>query len=128
MSRHGRRLRLGKKAGARKREFDKIRAWFIPWANVLARCGGPRLVSFMGQSKELTPRARFNSLLGYSKPFDRHDWIVDRCGTHIDYVIDFYAGKNEGKPGKSLNFYLDVRPKLNSWEGIKMRAERFCGL
>ncbi|THV67647.1 cytochrome c1 heme lyase-like protein [Aureobasidium pullulans] len=91
-------------------------------------CGGPRLVSFMGQSKELTPRARFNSILGYSKPFDRHDWIVDRCGTHIDYVIDFYAGKNEGKPGKSLNFYLDVRPKLNSWEGVKMRVEKFWGL
>ncbi|KAH0164264.1 cytochrome c and c1 heme-lyase, partial [Aureobasidium melanogenum] len=91
-------------------------------------CGGPRLVSFMGQSKELTPRARFNSLLGYSKPFDRHDWIVDRCGTHIDYVIDFYAGKNEGKPGKSLNFYLDVRPKLNTWEGVKMRFEKFWGL
>jgi cytochrome c heme-lyase len=82
----------------------------------------------MGQSKALTPRARFNSILGYSKPFDRHDWIVDRCGTHIDYVIDFYAGKNEGKPGKSLNFYLDVRPKLNTWEGVKMRFEKYWGL
>ena len=97
-------------------------------ADLSIRCGGPRLVSFMGQSKELTPRARFNSILGYSKPFDRHDWIVDRCGTHIDYVIDFYAGKNEGKPGKSLNFYLDVRPKLNTWEGVKMRFEKYWGL
>ena len=24
-------------------------------------------------------------------PFDRHDWIVDRCGREVRYVIDFYA-------------------------------------
>jgi cytochrome c heme-lyase len=42
-------------------------------------------------------------------------------------MIDFYAGRDEGKVGKALNFYLDVRPKLNSWEGIKMRVARFWG-
>ncbi|KAK4989758.1 Cytochrome c1 heme lyase [Elasticomyces elasticus] len=91
-------------------------------------CGGPKLVSFSGQSTALTPKARLNSILGYAAPFDRHDWVVDRCGTNIDYVIDFYAGKDEGRKGKSLNFYLDVRPKLNSWEGVKMRAGRLVGL
>ena len=75
-----------------------------------------------------TPRARFNTLLGYKAPFDRHDWVVDRCGTKVEYVIDFYAGKDEAKAGKELNFYLDVRPKLNSFEGVKMRALRFVGL
>ena len=59
---------------------------------------------------------------------DRHDWVVDRCGKHVDYVIDFYSGKNEGVAGKGLNFYLDVRPKVNSWEGIKMRAEKVFGV
>ncbi|PNS13971.1 hypothetical protein CAC42_6484 [Sphaceloma murrayae] len=92
------------------------------------QCGGPKLVSFSGQSKALTPRARWNSLLGYTAPFDRHDWVIDRCGTNVDYVIDFYSGKDEGKVGKSLNFYLDVRPKLNSYEGIKMRVGRYLGL
>jgi cytochrome c heme-lyase len=53
--------------------------------------------------------------------------VVDRCGTKIEYVIDFYAGKDEGKAGKSLNFYLDVRPKLNSFEGVKMRLMRYWG-
>ena len=67
-------------------------------------------------------------LLGYQAPFDRHDWIVDRCGQRVDYVIDFYMGKDEQREGKPLNFYLDVRPKLNSWEGCKMRAARFFGL
>ncbi|KAI9788828.1 MAG: Cytochrome c1 heme lyase [Candelina submexicana] len=59
---------------------------------------------------------------------EAHDWIVDRCGTKVEYVIDFYAGRDEMKQGKSLNFYLDVRPKLNSFEGWKMRAGRFVGL
>jgi cytochrome c heme-lyase len=79
-------------------------------------------------SSSLTPRARFNTLLGYSAPFDRHDWVVDRCGTQVDYVIDFYAGRDEKKEGKELNFYLDVRPKLNSWEGVRMRVLKFWGL
>jgi cytochrome c heme-lyase len=91
------------------------------------RCGGPKLASFSGLSTSLTPRARWKSLLGYAKPFDRHDWVVDRCGDKIEYVIDFYAGRDERLPGKSLNFYLDVRPKLNSWEGVKMRVLRFWG-
>lgn len=75
----------------------------------------------------MTPKARWNTLLGYAAPFDRHDWVVDRCGTKIDYVIDFYSGKDEGKQGKSLNFYLDVRPKLNTLEGCKMRLARAVG-
>jgi cytochrome c heme-lyase len=92
------------------------------------KCGGPKLVSFSGQATALTPKARINSLLGYTAPFDRHDWVVDRCGTRVEYVIDFYAGKDEGKPGKSLNFFLDVRPKLNTWEGVRMRAACLVGL
>ncbi|MCJ1383065.1 Cytochrome c1 heme lyase [Xylographa soralifera] len=91
-------------------------------------CGGPRLHSFSGDSKKLSPRARWNSFLGYQEPFDRHDWVVERCpgqGT-VEYVIDFYAGKDDGK-GKGLSFYLDVRPKLNSWEGWKMRTWKLMG-
>ena len=44
----------------------------------------------------------------------------------MEYVIDFYQGKGGAAGG--LNFYLDVRPKLNSWEGWRMRASRFWGL
>ena len=76
----------------------------------------------------------------------------------VEYVIDFYQGRAAAKverdetdtmgtgtnagtergtdsdtgPGiprpPQLNFYLDVRPKLNSWEGWRMRAERLFGL
>ncbi|KAK4549758.1 hypothetical protein LTR36_005059 [Oleoguttula mirabilis] len=93
-------------------------------------CGGPKLVSFAGDSKALTPRARWKGWMGYAAPFDRHDWVVDRCGVHVGYVIDFYAGKETPglvAGGKGLNFYLDVRPKLDSWEGVKMRALKVFG-
>ena len=92
------------------------------------RCGGPRLHSFLGLSTTMSPKARFNTLLGYTAPFDRHDWVVDRCGTRVEYVIDFYAGRDDGKGSGKLNFYLDVRPKLNTWEGWKMRGARALGL
>lgn len=93
---------------------------------VRVRCGGPRLHSFSGDAHAMTPKARLNTLLGYTAPFDRHDWVVDRCGTRVEYVIDFYAGKKDGS-GKNISFYLDVRPKLNSWEGWRMRAAKLVG-
>jgi cytochrome c heme-lyase len=74
----------------------------------------------------MSPKARINTFLGYQAPFDRHDWVVDRCGREIEYIIDFYAGR-PNDAGK-LSFYLDVRPKLNSWEGIKMRAMKGLGV
>ena len=74
-------------------------------------------------------------MLGYTEPFDRHDWVVERCdGRRVEYVIDFYQGKDSSggdkkeRGGENLNFYLDVRPKLNSWEGVRARVERGVGL
>ncbi|KAJ5105430.1 hypothetical protein NUU61_002777 [Penicillium alfredii] len=107
------------------------------------KCGGPKLYSFRGLGVDpqyLSPRARINGWLGYQLPFDRHDWVVERCsGEKVEYVIDFYQGKSSGGhgnpsglaanagPGK-LSFYLDVRPKLNSYEGWRMRFNHFTGL
>lgn len=112
------------------------------------KCGGPKLYAFRGlgtDSQFVSPRARINGLMGYQLPFDRHDWVVERCGgERIEYVIDFYQGKpvasssssqQKGEsgimgatgPGK-LSFYLDVRPKLNSFEGWRMRFNRYWGL
>lgn len=95
-------------------------------ANGSNRCGGPKLESFANKMERMTPTAKFNTLLGYTAPFDRHDWVIDRCGTRVDYVIDFYAGRPDGNVAPS--FYLDVRPKLNTWEGVKMRAMRWTGM
>ncbi|KAG5460691.1 MAG: cytochrome c/c1 heme lyase-domain-containing protein [Olpidium bornovanus] len=67
------------------------------------------------------------------RPFDRHDWVVDRCGRHVRYVIDYYSAPEE--PGNAPAFYLDVRPALDSPEAFLSRAkagfwnayERFTG-
>ncbi|KAK4702021.1 cytochrome c heme-lyase, partial [Phenoliferia sp. Uapishka_3] len=114
------------------------------------------LVSFVGKPKELSPRARWKSLIGYSPPFDRHDWTVDRAlptnpsdptspeSMRIRYVIDFYTGRlpamlspdrvaaavgsgpgSEDNFRPNLSFFLDVRPALDGWEGVRMRGGRF---
>ncbi|KAI2631800.1 cytochrome c/c1 heme-lyase [Xylaria nigripes] len=111
-----------------ERAWAEIKAWEEPWIRG-SSCNGPRLHSFSGLSTKMSPKARINTLLGYQAPFDRHDWVVDRCGQEIEYVIDFYAGRsNSNVADGKLSFYLDVRPKLNSWEGVKMRAFRAIGL
>lgn len=123
-----------------ERAWAEIKSW--ERGQGAESCGGPKLVSFKGEGApdgtegvlgallgaNLTLRARWNVLMGATAPFDRHDWVVDRCGRRVEYVIDFYAGKDEGREGKALNFYLDVRPKLNSWEGVRMRAAKMVGL
>ncbi|KAL2263363.1 hypothetical protein VTK26DRAFT_7084 [Humicola hyalothermophila] len=114
-----------------ERAWAEILKWEAPYVAPAREggCGGPRLHSFSGLGTQaMSPRARINTLLGYTAPFDRHDWVVDRCGTRVEYVIDFYSGRSSGAGAGKLNFYLDVRPKLNTWEGIKMRALKATGL
>lgn len=63
---------------------------------------------------------RFLFLFSYVAPFDRHDWVVDRCGTEVRYVIDFYSGGNGGMdmPGMPTAIHLDVRPALTPMGAI----------
>lgn len=53
----------------------------------------------------------------YELPFDRHDWIIDRCGKEVRYVIDYYDGGSVDKQ-KYTFALLDVRPAMDSWENI----------
>ncbi|ODV87187.1 hypothetical protein CANARDRAFT_194920 [[Candida] arabinofermentans NRRL YB-2248] len=98
------------------------------------KCGGIQLTSFKGDSKKITPRAWLGHyVFGRDLPFDRHDWVVDRCGVSVEYVIDFYSkipGENEVKSNGDgrPTFYLDVRPKLNSYEGCKLRIKKAFGI
>ena len=78
-----------------------------------------KLIQFQGKAKEYSPKARILSFLGYTLPFDRHDWIIDRCGKRVTYVIDFYKGQGSG-----LAFYLDVRPAF-TLGGMYERARYF---
>ncbi|OBS67333.1 hypothetical protein A6R68_04130 [Neotoma lepida] len=77
---------------------------------------GPSLVRFGGKAREYSPRARIRSWMGYELPFDRHDWIINRCGTEVRYVIDYYDG---GEVNKDYQFtILDVRPAFDSFSAV----------
>ncbi|KAF7213562.1 cytochrome c-type heme lyase [Nothobranchius furzeri] len=83
---------------------------------------GPTLKRFGGKAKEYSPRARLRHWMGYELPFDRHDWIVDRCGKEVRYVIDYYDGEiNKDTYQFSI---LDVRPAFDSlgavWDRMKV--------
>ena len=99
------------------------------WAEVLkwesehkSICGEPKLKRFMGRPQDLSPRARFfSTFFGSPRPFDRHDWTVDRCGTEVRYVIDYYSGPK----GDESTFYCDVRPALDSWNAFLDRSKFF---
>ncbi|XP_068985327.1 holocytochrome c-type synthase [Bombus flavifrons] len=94
-------------------------AWqeVLKWEALHAReCCTPKLRSFGGKAKQYSPRARIRYWLGYELPFDRHDWIVDRCGKDVRYVIDYYDG---GAVDEKFTFsLLDVRPAMDSLENI----------
>lgn len=104
-----------------ERVWNFIKSWEGPHAEDI------KLTSFKGDSKKLTPRAWMRcKVFGMDKPFDRHDWVVDRLGSRIDYVIDFYYRESQGKNNGGV--YMDVRPKLNTFQGCKLRFLKFVGL
>lgn len=83
---------------------------------------GPTLYQFRGRPSELSPKARLYTWFGVPPPFDRHDWIIDRCGKRVRYIIDYYSGHPE--PDGTPTIHADVRPDLysfgNIWDRIRM--------
>ena len=77
---------------------------------------GPQLIRFGGRAKDYSPRARIRNWMGYVLPFDRHDWVVDRCGTEVRYIIDYYDGELDSPTGKFA--HLDVRPAMDRFGNI----------
>merc|ERR1712137_516816 len=85
----------------------------------------PRLEKFRGKYKEISPKARMKMFFqGVKRPFDRHDWIVNRNGEQIRYVIDFYDGKQQSS---AVTMHLDVRPALDSFGACWDRFRMFLG-
>lgn len=72
-----------------ERAWEKVMEWERMYSD---RCPNPKLFKFKGLADDPSPKARVLSWAGYRPPFDRHDWIVDRCGTKQRYIIDFYNG------------------------------------
>lgn len=86
-----------------------------------SECQTPKLKKFGGKASEYSPRAKIRSWMGYELPFDRHDWIVDRCGKEVRYIIDYY----DGGPVKANGEFtlLDVRPALDSIGALNDRIK-----
>ena len=97
-------VRKGKSEGVEEQNMDAVVAIHnnmneTTWRQVLEwedlhcdECKQARkLVRFVGRPDELSPKAAVAYYLGLRpKPFDRHDWTVDRCGKEVRYIIDYY--------------------------------------
>lgn len=87
-------------------------------------CCDPKLARFRGRFNDPTPKARVMALFGF-KAFDRHDWVVDRCGEEVRYVIDYYSapGTVAGGGGEyNSGVHIDARPALDSVSSVLDRA------
>ncbi|KAJ1881955.1 holocytochrome c synthase [Kickxella alabastrina] len=84
-------------------------------------CLEPRLLRLQGRPRDLSPLARISGWFHGVKPFDRHDWYVDRCGKQVRYVIDYY----EGTPENDMPvFNLVVRPAIDDFGSLTDRAKQ----
>ncbi len=115
------------------------RAWklVMQWEQALhaCECKEPTLLRFIGKPADLAPKAWIKSrLMGYSTPFDRHDWIVDRCGKEVRYVLDFYYDESSEDDSDMVltvnedgfvvpkHVDIDVRPALDNFENLSDRV------
>ncbi|KAJ0395066.1 hypothetical protein P43SY_011454 [Pythium insidiosum] len=72
----------------------------------------PKLLKFCGRPDTLTPIAWVKNILGYGKPFDRHDWTILRSdNTQVRYVIDYYFDDDKATEDKV--------PELHSASSVK---------
>eukprot|EP00116_Pleurobrachia_bachei_P007500 sb/3467762/ len=106
--------------------FNNEKAWheILLWEKFYdEECGDPQLVKFQGRPKDMSPKARFlTTFKSWPKPFDRHDWIVNRCGTEVRYILDYYDVGFENSDDSVL---IDVRPAIDSFSAMKDRFKVF---
>jgi cytochrome c heme-lyase len=57
-------------------------------------------------------KARGMMALWGMRPFDRHDWYVNRCGKEVKYVIDYYSFETpDPHTGETeIDYFIDARP------------------
>lgn len=131
-------VRKGKTEGASEKDMDVVISVHnsmneMTWTQVLeweklhpvkGEGREPKLLRFLGRPDELSPKARLKTLFGHPPPFDRHDWVVDRGGQEVRYVIDYYHDESAVSLDKQpqnmtdlssiRSILVDVRPALDS--------------
>eukprot|EP00698_Gefionella_okellyi_P014314 TRINITY_DN3970_c0_g4_i1.p1 TRINITY_DN3970_c0_g4~~TRINITY_DN3970_c0_g4_i1.p1 ORF type:complete len:423 (-),score=75.34 TRINITY_DN3970_c0_g4_i1:947-2215(-) len=125
--------RKGKTDDVDERDVDMVvaihnrmneRTWMrvLQWERMhQSACDDPRLLKLRGRPDDYSPTARWRNLWGRDLPFDRHDWVVDRCGKEVRYVIDYYANET-APPGSNESIEIHVRPALDSFRAAQDRA------
>nr|DBA44770.1 TPA_exp: holocytochrome c synthase [Cyanoptyche gloeocystis] len=112
--------------GMNEKTWQEVMKWERAHAS---ECDDPTLLRFKGRPFELSPKALLRRWLGGPVPFDRHDWIVDRCGKEVRYIIDFYHDEHAEPDDVKAVYYdrgflhssrlwIDARPALDSWEAL----------
>jgi cytochrome c heme-lyase len=141
-------VRKNKVEGASEEDMENVIAVHnsmneTTWAQIMAWEAlhvptGPgreaKLSRFTGKPDDLSPKAKLRQKLGMPIPFDRHDWIVDRGGVEVRYIIDYYHDEsnvdNDDKPKDKSDFhavksiFVDVRPALDSFDAVLDRVVR----
>jgi len=81
-----------------------------------AKCPTPKLARFYGMYGIHTTKSKILKMFTGIVPFDRHDWIIDRCGTEHRYIIDYYSVEQPdpddpfGDP--DVMYSIDARPAI----------------
>ena len=143
-------VRKNKTEGASEQDMETVVAvhnnmnentWrqVLAWEALHPPQGGPgtepKLLRFLGRPDDLSPKARLKMLFGgHPAPFDRHDWVVDRGGKEVRYVIDYYpdeASTEIDQRPRDLtdvtsmqSIKVDVRPALDGPEAVLDRLVR----
>lgn len=87
-----------------------------------AKCASPSLIRFAGRYNDTTWKAFWKShFTRMGHPFDRHNWLVDRCGTPVRYIIDYY---DDPRKTDLLQVTLDIRPAPDTLTNIYDRLRR----
>jgi len=72
------------------------------------RCPNVTLTRFVGKYDDLSVKGRLSSWFSQrGRPFDRHDWFVDRCGEQVRYIIDYY---DDQQLEDDIQVHIDARP------------------
>jgi len=80
-------------------------------------CESPKLARFHGMDGIYSVKAKLRHyLLRQPWPYDRHDWVVNRCGEEVRYIIDYYA--YPGAEDDEEMYTIDARPAPSNLRNI----------
>ena len=78
------------RAGPHRHRFSRGSRRCTPSASTGCAC-------FASWANPTSPRPRRASTRcsATRSPFDRHDWVISRCGKEVTYLLDFYNGRGD---------------------------------